>query len=379
MLEAQSGLPHIPEMAPTVEAEKPALEFFVTHHANDFSEYNPERLKEVLHNLSGMGVNSQRFDIRWSKSRPNRGEVDHGYLAKSGEVAKTAQEAGLSSIVVLSSPPKWAMELYKTDKEAFFKEYRSYVSGVREALGAVGVEPLNVQIFNELNNTVYTPKEIVGDLPQFCAIAREVFGDEVRLTETVLAGNLTDKLTATGLQTGVMKFLSDYGEILKSSFDVISVDYYPGLYHLPIKEARGIGKKLFKQTGYLEKVLETISTWGKEIEVGEVGFPTLKGIDRVRSIGNDRRQRYAFDVFAMSIKPLVEKFGIKRIGFYQVFDETPTELGVLNFGLWDKDGNPKSVVQDSRVGKDKIERNVIPQLGNIIRYLKGERDIPKSA
>lgn len=358
------------EKPPSTEVVTPLLEVFITHHSNDFKDDTPERLKATFKNLSEMGVNSQRFDIRWNRVKPSREEVNNEYLAKSGDIAKTAKEEGLSSIIVLSSPPKWAMELYKTDKKAFFEEYRNYVSGVNEALGAFGVKPLTIQIFNELNNTVYTPKEILGDLPQFCAIAREVFGSDVKLTGTMIVGNLTDKLTRTGLQTGVMKFLSENGEILRNSFDVISVDYYPGLYHLPLKDAGGKIKKLFGQTGYLEEVLKKISGWGKEIEIGEVGFPTLKGIDGIKRVGNDRRQRYAFDVFARAVRPLIERCGIKRIGFYQAFDETPTELGVLNFGLWKKDGSPKSVVQNSQVGKDKKIRKVIPQLGNIIRYLR---------
>jgi len=50
-------------------------------------------------------------------------------------------EAGLEApTIILSNPPKWAVELYKTDKEKFFTAYQDYVEQVKDSLAQTGGE-----------------------------------------------------------------------------------------------------------------------------------------------------------------------------------------------------------------------------------------------
>ena len=74
-------------------------------------------------------------------------------------------------------------------------------------------------------------------------------------------------------------------------------------------------------------------------------------------------QRYATDIFARAVYPLIKEFNIKRIGFYQAFDEKQKELGILNFGLWNEQGEKKAGLE---------------RLSGIIHYLRRPKDAGSS-
>lgn len=365
---------------PSPEVEKQSkLEFFVTHHSNEEGRLpKGTDLEQVFLKLKEMGVNSHRFDMRWQNSKPEEGgQFDQQYLDSSAEIAQKAEKAGLSSIIVLSTAPKWALEMYKSgEKEKFFAEYKSYLTEVKAALDRYGVHNVSVQVFNELNNAIYTPQEIIKDLPQFCGLIKEIFGQETKITGTLLVGNLSDMLAGVGLQVDADKFMQDNRNVLMEDLDTISLDFYPGLWHWA-RVAKGENqlRDMPKHTERLKRALQVAKTLGKEIEIGEVGFPTLlekvvpprarvaegKWRKRLSFLRNfipardEWGQRYATDIFARAIYPLIHEFGIKRIGFYQVFDEQQKELGVLNFGMWDEQAKEKAIV---------------PRLPAIIRYLR---------
>ncbi|OGF28901.1 hypothetical protein A2477_02480 [Candidatus Falkowbacteria bacterium RIFOXYC2_FULL_47_12] len=300
-------------------------------------------------------------------------------------------EAGLEApTIILSNPPKWAVELYKTDKEKFFTAYQDYVEQVKDSLAQTGGEKISrVQILNELNNKVYTPVR-TEDVPRMCNITREAFHEynpDIKLMATLLASN-----TTWFVGTPIEKYLTEF-EKIKDSFDIIAVDYYPGLWHLDARGASSLQpselyKQMVKKTELLKKVFEKIASWGKEYELGEVGAPTNE------PWASEKGQRYFYDKFFLEFKHLLadfQKHGLKlpsRVGLYEAKDEPPRTLtGKIlrrmtpfpehDLGMREGDGRRKLVLQGN-VRLPEAERAQGPsQLSNIIRFLKASRQKTK--
>lgn len=239
------------------------------------------------------------------------------------------EDVGLQEpTMILSDIPGWALELYKTDKEKFFEAFHGYVVQVKNQLESVGGKKVSrMQILNELNNPFYTPVK-VGDIPKLCQIAKKVFGDynpDIKTMITVSIGNLPNRFSKSTLGMNTNMFLNKL-EKIKENFDIIAVDYYPGTWHLPLKETGWEFKEMFKQLEPLKEVLEKISLWDKEYELGEVGLPTKW------PWGGEKTQRYFYNVFFRAFKHLMVDFrkkGVKlpsRVGLYQAIDEPPKTI-----------------------------------------------------
>ncbi len=379
-----------------VEKTKPFdLEFYVTDHSADNADTgNQERLRELYEDVKKDGIKSIRFDYRWNKIETEKGEFQDELLDRYGKAIEVMNEAGLESpTVVLSSIPNWALEIYKKDKEKFFDEYRKYVEEVKSSLTKsyekTGQLVFKVQVLNELNNSVYTP--IDGhDVSRLCDITREVLHDynpDVKLMATAFAGNLPKLVKdlsfgRVNLGTHIEEYLKQYRDVLES-FDIIAIDYYPGMWHVPIGEAMENKKEIFKQLGLLKNTMEEVASWGKEYELGEVGIQTnmpLMGDEH-----NQDRQRYFFDVFFREFKHILLDFqrrGIKlptRIGLYQAMDEPPknmtgkilrkiTPFPEHDMGMRKGDSSRKEILQGNR-HSDEGEDRGDSQLSKIIKYI----------
>lgn len=299
------------------------------------------------------------------------------------------EEVGLNEpTIILSNPPRWAVELYKTDKEKFFGEWRDYVEKVRQRLESNPEKKVStVQILNEFNVKGYTPVN-TEDLPRMCEIARGIlreYNPDIKLMGTVLASN-TGKFVGTPIE----KYLPEFKKI-KDSFDVIGVDYYPGFWHHPteggetsinlpeaigklIKEGRGeYFKEAVKDVELLKAVFEEIATWGKEYELGETGMTSMK-----RVFGGEKSQRYFYDAFFRAFKQMeldFQKRGVKlpsRVGFYGATDETWTLLGkAIKMGMRTDEGGRKMILEGSPHASPEDEKAEGPsQLKKIISYLR---------
>ena len=384
------GNPGGPELAPesqepAVEKEKlPELNFYVTDHSADNPDTGtPEKLRELYADIRRDGVQSVRYDWRWQRIEPHAGEYNGAQLKRYARAREIMGEVGLKEpTIILSSFPQWAKELYRENKEQFFEAYQRYAEQVRDSLhGVAGEKVSRVQILNELNNPVYTPVD-VEDLPRLCQITREVFhsyNPEIKLMGTLVAGNLPEYAARVGFGKPLGEYLSAFEEI-KDSFDVVAIDYYPGLWHLPLREANWNMKDVFKQLGLLREVFERIAAWGKEYELGEMGFPTN------RPWSSERRQRYFYDVFFRAFRRLVADFrarGVRLpsgIGLYEAVDAPPqTTRGKLlrktpfpehDMGMRLGSGKRKLILQGSPHVPEEERIKKPSQLQKIISYLR---------
>jgi hypothetical protein len=374
------------------------LDFYVTDHSPDNADTgDPEKLRELYADIKRDGVTSVRYDWHWRNVEPKPGELSGEHLDRYQVAKEIMAEVGLEPpTIILSNPPKWAVELYKTDKEKFYIEYRKYTEAVKERLAAAGGEKVSrVQILNELNNTIYTPVA-TEDMLRLAEITRAVFRDynpELKLMITVIAANLTGFAGQGG--TPIEQYLPEL-EKIKDSFDDIAVDYYPGMWHLqtgddpklrPLEIIRRMKedpeelfKEMAKQIGPLKAIFEKIASWGKEYELGEVGSPTQEPWEKEEEHG--KPQRYFYDVFFKEFKKMLVDFRSRnvplpsRVGFYEAMDEPPrTMMGKFlkemtpfpehSLGMREGSGERKPILRGSpHTGKGPS------QLSKIISYLR---------
>lgn len=380
-IEKSTNVENNPEQD-TERIEPFELEFYITDHSADNADTgSPEKLRSLYEDIKKDGVTSVRYDWRWKNIESKPGRYDESHLERYKQAKDIMAEVGMSEpTIILSDIPDWAKELYKNDKEKFFDAFKNYTGQVKERLASSeGKKISRIQILNELNNKVFTPVA-AEDLPRFCQITREVFQDynpDIKLMGTLLASNLNAKL---GLGTEIGKYLEEF-EKVKDNFDVIAVDYYPGLWHLPINEAGLMPKKeWFRQMGPLKEVFERIANWDVKYELGEVGFPTNQ------TFGNEKKQRYFYDTFFRAFKHMLldlRKKGVKlpsSVGLYEAVDEAPKNLSgkigrkTINpehdFGMRTSEGERKMILQGSPHSSPENQPTGKSQLKNIIRYLR---------
>lgn len=348
-----------------VQAKSPEImqegipDIFITHHANDRNDIPLSRLEEIFRDLSDSGVTQHRFDIRWGKTAPeDNGSFDAPYLTRSADVAETGKKSGLDAIVNLSAPPKWAMKLLKHDSGEFLRRYEEYAVTVRDTLAGRGVVPKTIQVFNELNNPVYTPKPLMEILPDVIRTVRKVYGDKTDISGTVIIGNIASPGVKAGLAMHYRRFMEKFRDTL-GMLDRVGIDYYPGLYHIsgdgrhPVREG---ADAFIAQTDELENSLafaqKIFSGSPVKLEIDEFGFPTgaealvagYKGkfhpVRKYIPARDSYGMRYAYDKFMRALKPVITKYPVHRLGLYQLFDE-PGELAGLGFGLYSRTGEEK--------------------------------------
>jgi hypothetical protein len=370
------------------------LDFYITDHSADTEATgNPDKLRELYGDIKKDGIESVRYDWHWRNIEPKPGEYNAESIARYSRAKEVMHEAGLKEpTIILSNPPEWAKQLYKEDPEKFFGEYAKYVAEVKKGLEASGGEKVTtVQVLNELNNTVYTPIK-VEDLPRLCEITREVFRDynpDMKLMGTLIAANLPEMVESATMGkvsfgTPIEQYLPELKKV-KDSFDVIAVDYYPGMWHLDPKDAKSLApselyKAMVKNTELLKSSFEEIATWGKEYELGEVGM-------RTNMRGGEKSQRYFYDAFFRGFKKMMIDMREKnlklpsRVGFYEAMDEPPKDLkGKIlrkltpfpehDMGMRTGEGERKMILEGSPHASEEERAKQPSQLRKIISYLR---------
>lgn len=335
----------------------PELEFYITDHSADYARAGRAgNLRRLYADIKKNGIGSIRYDWHWKKIEPERGRFNTPQLARYKKAKKIMEEVGLGPpTVIFSNFPGWAIELYKADKNEFFAAYRAYLEKSKEYLETAGEGKVErIQILNELNNRVYN-LIAVEDLPRLCWITREVFLDynqDLHLIASLLISNLSSGFR---LSRPIEKYLADF-EKVRESFDIVSVNYFPGLWHWPIKEVGLKYHEWFNYLGKLRQIFEIVAEWDMEYELGEFGSPT-NGF-----WGNEAKQKKYYNIFFRELGKMLEDFrkrGMRlpsRIGLFEAADEEPqtafARIIGRNFspeydmGLWGRDGRRKNILTD---------------------------------
>jgi hypothetical protein len=412
------------------------IDFFVSDHNTGIQNIPVEQERKLYADMKDHGLSTVRFDIGWKEVLPLAGERDEKYFERYTDILKTIEAVGMKPpTLVISNPPDWAVKLYETDKEKYFEAYEEYLVSVAELIEGSGAKIYSAQLFNEINNaTLYKFIDAV-DLPRCAQIARRTLSavqPDIKIATSLIAGNLSDNwpekmpvIKRKEDRPPVEEYLDQYGPMLKENFDLVQIDYYPGVWHLPVgaeestagnllgrKEARTNPSDSFtprslnatlNNFALFKRVAEKLSSLGIPYEIGESGFPTNA------PYSTEDRQRFAYDTYFRALRQILVDFtsrGIslpERVGVFGMQDaENPGYGGVIDkilkipgvqraarlipnpendWGLRKKSGEVKSILQEKRkrlptkaesAGKrtlDRGDQEGISQLKKIIEYV----------
>ena len=397
------------ESSPTPEKGKElGIDFFISDHNTGFEDVPLSQERELYAEMKKHGISSVRFDVAWDRITPTSEERDEKYFSRFDEILKTVEAVGMKPpTLVISNPPRWAQELYKTDKEKYFEAYQNYLNSVAELIQRSGTKAYSAQLFNEINNaTLYTYID-VADIPRCAEIARRTLKTvqpDIKIATSIIAGNLSDNwpehtpvAARKEDRPPVEEYLDTNGQMLKENFDLIQVDYYPGVWHLPIGDAEStagnlLGRKEAKENpsdpftprglnatlnnfALFKKVAEKLSSLGIPYEIGESGFPTNA------PYSSEDRQRFAYDTYFRALRQVLVDFNHRgvalpeRVGMFsaqdqenpgyggstdkalgtqgvqmlaRVFLSPENDWGVRKKSKHGEPGRPKSILQDKR-------------------------------
>lgn len=345
MIESGSS-PAVSETRPSPESrtEPFRLRFQLTDHSlRDPESGSPDTFRALCKDIKINGGDALRTDFDWNHVEVRQGQLDLPLIQRFIKGIEIIREEGLEPVIVLSNAPKWAKEMYKKgDKEGFYAAWESFNQTALAVLESVPGEPVKeIQVLNELNNPVYSQID-PEDISSVAGITRRVFegyNPDIKLVASMLVADIPEYMHKGGFAETIKTYLPKFETHAKGAFDIISLDYYPGAWYRPIHEQSGLKRKLeifrkviapntkgykemFTEFGLLQEVAERVASWGKEYEIDEIGFPT-KGM----YWGNERRQRYAYDVHTRKLKEMLVDFRKRNIplptgiGTYMAKDE----------------------------------------------------------
>lgn len=341
------------------QKSNPDRQFYITHHAPDTEPLTFTRFQEMCKEMKSVGFSEHRFDVRWNTSAPTAHTTNQEYLMRAARFAQIAQKEGLKPLVIFSTPPKWA---YKgKSSEYIAKAYSNFAQNVKTVFDNADVSITAVQLLNEINNPVYTPKRFLQELPAMSAITKKTFGETTDVSATVVCAKPW---------TNVGKFINKHHASL-SALTSVGLDFYPGVYQFKKNTISPKGSAIIAR-----QTLEAISTKGMKparkdflalltdqltnvdafsqtiadvkkllpdanIDVGEMGFPTLLPLQQ-KNPDHEHLQGFALKRIADALKPVIEKHNIRKIGFYSLLDDR--EFGVLNWGMYNEQGGAKKIL-----------------------------------
>ncbi len=217
-----------------------------------------------------------RSDFAWAAFQPN-GPADHLSISWWSDYLNWANTAGLDVIVLLTSPPTWAKNLYNgycavffitclvyvyPDKEAFFDAWRNYC---REIASHFGDRVYYYQMANEENHFIHS---FVGDADE-ARLFNECYEGLISGEGTTAANHKKHFRTIVnawadagqlGWDQTMRRWLTDAG----GAIDIAAVDHYPGTWCC----------FSFTEWGPVEQLLGIVREYGKWGAVMETGFST---------------------------------------------------------------------------------------------------------
>lgn len=361
-------------MSHMTELPKPTGErsVFITHHTPEMDSVSVEQFSTISKELKKMGFSEHRFDVRWKAFAPNKEKRDETQIKHAANLAKAAYNEGLSPIVILSTPPSWAHR--GKSSEQIQDNFAEYAKSIKTNFDAAGVPVKAVQILNELNNPVYTPKKLIKEIPKFTSSLKQIFGNDTDVSATMVIAKPW---------ANIEPFMEKHKDAL-SHLSTIGLDFYPGTYQL--------NKRMLKPSSGVtvsRQALEAIASGGiknirsdfltlledqltdvhqfsnalkktKElfpntnVDLGEFGFPSLEPLQR-KNPKHETLQKIAVEKITKAMLPVLDEHGVRKIGFYELFDDK--ELGVLNWGILNDKGDPKKI---------------LPHMSEIVTRLKGK-------
>jgi len=178
--------------------------FFSIHSAevNSDISFAEQALQEVIA-LGGVGV---RTDVMWHEIEPQQGVNDQDSLRFYKSYFRRAHELGLKPLLIFSSPPSWAVQLYRSgDRALFWTAVESYVT-----LATLLVREYtdHYQLWNDANHVIDPIDETDhGELIRRIGRIVRMYDPEAMLSVNVMAN-------ISGWESSVTQWVQSAGDVI---------------------------------------------------------------------------------------------------------------------------------------------------------------------
>lgn len=307
-----------------------------------------KQLKEDL------GIHTVRTEFRMRHMMNEDGSLNKDVVDSYRSALLAMKEAKLEPpIIYLFSPPKWFIELEKSNTDQLRTRFKAYAIAVKELYRQVGFQPSHIQVMSEVNLRFHTPLSFktLGDLLD---IAGEVFergkgGPKIMTTLHVGNIDVGTMSESKNWKEFIYRFMKEHG----SRIDALGVDYYPGSYEYPAG-IPVIGKQPFEAFGgktpyeWISQQKENGILQGKDIIIAEIGVPAITSESKFARFGYDRIVQ-SLDHFLLTQeqKGIQGHDLIRAIGFF-AGAEFPNVYTMVPGGL---DFHPWTLLRKTKDGK----------------------------
>ena len=201
---------------PPPPPQAPHTPWYVSIHAIEVS-YDDIATDAAMEKAVDLGFEGVRTDIFWSDIEPVRDQWDGAKLQYYTNYVSKARWFGLDPLIILSGAPGWAVDLYNTDKAAFWQEYEDYVAQVA---AWVGDRVDNYQLWNEANH-IPDPIDAADDWQLFARA-----GAVLDQSDPGAKKHVNVMANVPGWEDAVTDWIVHAG----AHIHVIGVDHYPGTW-----------------------------------------------------------------------------------------------------------------------------------------------------
>lgn len=293
--------------------------------------YSAAERSELLDKLVNVGVEWVRIGVRWASVQPDAPTpADSGYneraLARVDRVIDEAHARGIDVSVTFNSTPDWANG--GRGPEVLPADPADYAEAVARMADRYQGKVQSWEIYNEPNNEnrmQTTPQAYVGVLCAAYPAIHQAAAD----VEVVTGGT-------SGNDWQWVRDL--YAAGAKGCFDVLATHPYQARAKPPSYPAPNDKRWWYQNITLVRDVMLAHDDGATPVWFTEIGWSTHKGVVRKPGVTLEQQADYVVELFRFTASryPYVE-----RISWYQARDEVWGDLHYRNFGLFQRNLEPK--------------------------------------
>ncbi len=310
----------------TLGFSAPWLPWSINLHPEDIGLFNNSvnkfEIQKACDYIKDLGAGMIRIDFSWKDLEPSVPTGTGTYFWDEAKftnyrdfVTTANDENGLKIIAVLSRAPDWAVNLYKTDPEQYWKCWTDFCSRIAYSFGD---KVKYYQLGNEPNGgPPFFAYDFIKDEDDYLTAYYGKYGLESYDKDESFKTMVNINCNWIGWEDWLTKYMIN----AKDYIDIVGIDHYPGTNSVAF----------FDDWGPLVSLLKRINDpsdpcYGKQGAVMETGYSTW-------AWGSESTQSEWINKVLPAVKNILinnssKPYGIVFANFYELFDED------YNKSLW---------------------------------------------
>ncbi|MEI4273211.1 cellulase family glycosylhydrolase [Klenkia sp. LSe6-5] len=297
-----------------------------------WSDYDDATREQVLEELAASGVRSVRLDVSWAALEPAQGSFDRTETARLDDVLDQIDAAGLEPVVMVWLTPAWAND---GRGQRALPDDPASITGFARWAADRWRQVTAWQVWNEPNSEDF----LVGADPvAYTALLQAAY-------PAFHEGNSAVRVVFGGTQYQDADWIeAAYRAGVRGSFDVMATHGYQAVGDEPPTSPDDGTPYRLTAVGRVHEVMAANGDGAVPIwftEFGWSSFATRPGAEPLdRGVTRDQQAQYLIS----TLQELERRFPyVERAYWYNERDRATGDPRLDNYGLLERDGNPKPV------------------------------------